>query len=200
MKENLFVQDSNRMLVFLWILCAILMFFIIGFSILYRRLKQYKRLEKWHDLAFKDALTGLMNRNAYQKRIDAWERENRENGWILIFDIDHFKMVNDTQGHQKGDEMLIAAARRLTMVFPAHSVYRIGGDEFLVFIEGMQEQKVIELLLQLQKIERHEKDFRFSKGYAKVDSSIPDGIHKAFCHADQMMYADKNSKKAFDCL
>ncbi len=200
MKENLLVYGSDQMLLFFGILCAIFMFFMIGFSIFYRRLKQYERLEKWRDLAFKDDLTGLMNRNAYQKKIKDWEKGNRESGWILIFDIDHFKMVNDVQGHHKGDEMLIAAAQRLTVVFHSHSVYRIGGDEFLVLIEGFKEQKVIDLLLQLQKLERHEQDFRFSKGYAKVDDTIPDGIHEAFCHADQMMYADKNSKKTSDSL
>lgn len=154
----------------------------------------------WYAMAYTDGLTGLMNRNAYMRKTHDLQQQGKDNVWLLLFDIDHLKTINDTRGHISGDDMLISAANRLKEVFAAdcHSVYRIGGDEFLVVSEDTEEPQVVALLLQLGEMERKCGQFRLSKGYAKVNAGETDAFRHAFVYADQMLYADKNSKRTED--
>src|ERR1700739_304709 len=85
-------------------------------------------------LAHYDSLTGLPNRLLMMDRLThalAISARSGEYGAILFVDLDHFKMVNDTLGHEEGDKMLQEAARRLSAVLRKEdSVARFGGDEF----------------------------------------------------------------------
>ncbi len=87
-------------------------------------------------LALHDALTGLPNRRLLQDRLDraivAGQRANKNVG-LMILDVDRFKEVNDTLGHDRGDALLIEVAKRLeNVVREADTVARLGGDEFAV--------------------------------------------------------------------
>ncbi|MBJ6123953.1 bifunctional diguanylate cyclase/phosphodiesterase [Microvirga splendida] len=85
-----------------------------------------------------DALTGLPNRTLFQHRLDAALDHARQNGTsvsLLLIDLDDFKDINDTLGHDAGDALLQETARRLsTMVRGCDTVARIGGDEFAVLV------------------------------------------------------------------
>jgi diguanylate cyclase (GGDEF)-like protein/PAS domain S-box-containing protein len=85
-----------------------------------------------------DALTGLPNRNLFQSRLEAALSHARQNGTsvsLLLIDLDNFKDINDTLGHDAGDALLQETARRLTtMVRGCDTVARIGGDEFAVLV------------------------------------------------------------------
>ncbi|MBM1171750.1 bifunctional diguanylate cyclase/phosphodiesterase [Microvirga arabica] len=93
--------------------------------------------EIWHS-ANHDALTGLPNRTLFQHRLDAALDHARQNGTsvsLLLIDLDDFKDINDTLGHDAGDALLQETARRLsTMVRGCDTVARIGGDEFAVLV------------------------------------------------------------------
>jgi diguanylate cyclase (GGDEF)-like protein len=79
-----------------------------------------------------DHLTGIANRAAFDARVAAMHQ--LASGWFLVVDIDHFKAVNDRNGHAVGDAALVAVARALCdMVGPDDIVGRIGGEEFAVF-------------------------------------------------------------------
>src|SRR3954469_17231358 len=92
-------------------------------------------------LAYRDHLTGLPNRASMQARVDAaLDRSAREGTSValLFCDLDGIKLVNDTLGHQLGDEVLVEVARRLLeLTGPGVCVSRHGGDEFLVLLEDL---------------------------------------------------------------
>ena len=94
-----------------------------------------------HQLAFYDPLTNLPNRRLLLDRLQqamAVSMRNGRYGALLFLDMDHFKTINDTQGHAIGDLLLIEVARRLqTCVREGDSVARLGGDEFVVVLEEL---------------------------------------------------------------
>ena len=93
-------------------------------------------------LAYHDVLTGLPNRMLFMDRIDqAISRAQREEGQfaLLFIDIDHFKVINDSMGHDAGDQLLNLISIRLRDVLrKSDTVARLGGDEFTVIIEYLQ--------------------------------------------------------------
>jgi diguanylate cyclase (GGDEF)-like protein/PAS domain S-box-containing protein len=92
-------------------------------------------------LAFSDELTGLPNRRLLLDRLQhAMDREQRANtlGALLFIDLDHFKTVNDSLGHLVGDSLLCEVATRLSKALRAEdTLARMGGDEFVVLLEGL---------------------------------------------------------------
>jgi diguanylate cyclase (GGDEF)-like protein/PAS domain S-box-containing protein len=95
-----------------------------------------------HRLAFYDVLTGLPNRRLLMERLDAMvgkAHNGRGLCALLYIDLDNFKTVNDARGHATGDALLSRAAARLTRAVRQHdTVARIGGDEFVVLIDGLE--------------------------------------------------------------
>ena len=90
------------------------------------------------DLSMTDALTGLPNRRALDRTVERWTAEHR--GFCLVMiDIDHFKLFNDSLGHPAGDECLREVAAALSRVRPAgdHLLARFGGEEFTLVAAGL---------------------------------------------------------------
>ncbi len=97
-----------------------------------------------HD-AFHDALTGLANRALFLDRLGlSLARAKRHQGFqfaVLYLDLDRFKLINDSLGHLRGDEALVAIARNLeTCVRPGDTVARLGGDEFAVLLDDLRSE------------------------------------------------------------
>lgn len=96
------------------------------------------------NLAFYDHLTGLANRRLLVDRLNhalLYSARHNKDGAVLFLDLDHFKTINDTLGHDVGDVLLQQVATRLTnCVREGDTVARLGGDEFVVMIEGLNEQ------------------------------------------------------------
>lgn len=101
--------------------------------------------EKLVRLAFYDVLTGLPNRNLFNDRMAqmlALAQRNRTAFALLYIDIDHFKRVNDTCGHETGDELLREVAARLAKSIRASdTMARWGGDEFIALLDGVADQE-----------------------------------------------------------
>ncbi len=94
--------------------------------------------------AFHDSLTGLANRSLFRNHVGRalLHRDRAERPFAVLFlDLDGFKHVNDSLGHDIGDELLVGVAERLTAcVRPADTAARLGGDEFAVLLEDVTEQ------------------------------------------------------------
>ncbi len=100
-------------------------------------------------MAYYDALTGLLNRTYFNlqlnKKIERARRKKKFIG-ILFLDLDEFKSINDTMGHDSGDKLLIEVAKRLSQsVRKADKVCRFGGDEFLVMLSSMDDPAHIQI-------------------------------------------------------
>jgi diguanylate cyclase (GGDEF)-like protein/PAS domain S-box-containing protein len=102
--------------------------------------------------AYHDALTGLPNHALARDRLEsALQRAKRSNKALIVasLDLDHFKHINDSYGHEFGDTLLQLFANRLTSVFrDGDTVARVGGDEFLVIVEDIEDKSSIRNILE----------------------------------------------------
>ena len=114
-------------------------------------------VDRWKEKANRDALTGLFNREYFERfAITQLERENLSSAAIVFIDIDDFKHVNDTLGHMFGDDVLCCVAKRILGVFRHSDVAaRYGGDEFVVFVGAISRETLEERLQQLCDVFRH---------------------------------------------
>src|SRR5690554_2128440 len=158
-----------------------------------------------------DHLTGLPNRQMFQERLQAAMKEaDRDNkAFALIFlDLDLFKDVNDTLGHNVGDQLLKEASRRLlSCVRDTDTVARIGGDEFTVIVSDVPSQSVVERICEeiLRKIA---KPYQLGENVATVSASIgvtmyPEDASDAgeiLKNADMAMYAAKECGRNQYCF
>ena len=105
-------------------------------------------IDKLYRLSSKDDLTGLMNRRALVETIEArlkHQARTGQAGCLIFIDLDHFKEVNDTLGHQTGDTALRIVADLLqNMIRPCDYAGRYGGDEFVLWIEDVDSDTAAE--------------------------------------------------------
>lgn len=118
---------------------------VVRYVSVFRDITEIRNLdERIRYLAFHDALTGLPNRALFQERLEhAVERMRRDNGRLSVsfLDLDGFKNVNDTLGHDMGDLLLQEVAKRIRTHLRrgVDTVARLGGDEFVVLMEDLKE-------------------------------------------------------------
>ena len=163
--------------------------------------------EKIKNLAYYDQLTLLPNRRLLMDRITlakASSKRNDNEGAILFLDLDYFKKINDTLGHDMGDLLLQEVAKRLsTCVREDDTVARLGGDEFVVMLEGLGSQpivaaaqaetvarKIISALGQPYQLHTHEYHITPSIGITLFNQH-PSGIDQLLGEADIAMYQAK---------
>ena len=104
-----------------------------------------KEYEKILSSAMTDELTGLHNRYALKLKINQYDNRSL---FVVMMDIDNFKIYNDTSGHENGDRLLIRFASLLKQNFPGADIYRYGGDEFLI-IDDADKTAGVEGLMKL---------------------------------------------------
>ena len=164
------------------------------------------KAEEAQQLALQDALTGLPNRALFEQGLDHGLSQARRHGWglaVLFIDIDKFKSINDTHGHDLGDQVLLMVADRLkSFVRDADIVSRWGGDEFVCLcLEVKQEADVTHLAEKM--VARIAEACEFDGATLSVTASIGIAIYPAdgetadtlFKNADAAMYQAKGTPK-----
>lgn len=138
-------------------------------------------------LAFYDPLTGAPNRLLFLERLDQTIKENRRHktaSALLFLDLDHFKQVNDTHGHEIGDLLLQEATQRLqALVREEDTVSRLGGDEFTLILPHASTHQDAERVAG-EIIESMTKPFHFNGIECHIGASIGIAFHPF--HADDM--------------
>lgn len=102
-----------------------------------------KSLKKLGDMATRDSMLGIYNKGHTEELVSKALED--AGGALLIIDVDDFKDINDTEGHQKGDEILIRLTSQIKSVLRKSDIFgRVGGDEFLVFMQGLTSRDIAE--------------------------------------------------------
>lgn len=153
----------------------------------------------YKDMANTDILTGIKNRNAFEVDINNMAQLRIQNYVAVIsVDIDGLKMVNDTYGHDMGDEYIKVGVDILIEALEDRGqLYRIGGDEFAMVIPNALPNQLQDICDEIQK--EHESSFQFevrlSAGCAIYDAKTDKTLTDTFKRADKEMYEHKRQRK-----
>ena len=158
--------------------------------ILASELYSYRMIEKLHVLSSRDMLTGVMNRNEMNNYVDELVAGKHSGSvGVLFADLNGLKVVNDTEGHTSGDNLLRNAAYALKDVFNLHEIYRAGGDEFVVIMTDLTEDDLAVRTDLLKKAAEKYEGLVFAVGTAYEAETV--NVRSALHIADERMYADK---------
>ncbi|WP_294869969.1 EAL domain-containing protein [Sulfuricurvum sp. RIFCSPLOWO2_12_FULL_43_24] len=150
-----------------------------------------------------DALTGLANRILFTERLEHLIDKSKDNNTqmaLLFVDLDHFKEINDSLGHEAGDKVLRIVTQRLnTTIHNKEALARFGGDEFTVIVEGKEQveeapllaDKILKILSEPIIVEHHELYVGCSIGVSLFPDN-GDTAQDLLKYADAAMYAAKN--------
>ena len=145
-------------------------------------------------LAYVDALTGIRNRMALRQDYDAYLGHEVT---VMMADLNDFKIINDTRGHEEGDRILKETGRLLTDTFGEEHCYRYGGDEFLVIVPDLSEEAFREKLDGMMRSKPRVDGgdpVGISVGYAHGTLDKPERLRNLIANADEKMYEVKRDK------
>lgn len=183
--------------------------FIIGVENVDNEIKKEKQhlkeLKTEKELARRDELTGVKNKTAY-KELEASVQGSIENDIdslafaIVVCDTNNLKQINDTKGHAAGDEYLLSSSQLLCNIFVHSPVFRVGGDEFVVFLKGNDYLARHELMnkLRSQVLENNKagNGVILASGMSEYKTESDLFVSEIFERADKEMYEDKKKLKS----
>lgn len=145
-------------------------------------------------LSYSDAMTKVANRNAYIRDVRRY-KENfavapRSVG-IIYLDLNELKMINDTEGHEAGDRLIISLADVIAFFFRRTEIYRVGGDEFVVIAAGITQEAFNERVRKISDFIEEQSKLSVSIGYSwSEDGTELDALIEK---ADGLMYSKKQN-------
>lgn len=160
-----------------------------------------KRRELAAETAAKsDPLTRVYNRSSFEKEVSDFmaSGEASARGALMILDLDDFKQVNDRFGHLKGDEVLKTLAEVLRHTFRSHDLIgRLGGDEFLVFVKGIENREILDKRMDqlFDRLNESREDFLSCSAGICLVSGEGFNYQKALKCADTALYESKKKGK-----
>ncbi|MCR5788371.1 MAG: diguanylate cyclase [Lachnospiraceae bacterium] len=169
-----------------------------------RELKQKEQLESVTRKAYTDPLTGVKSKHSFEQ----WKEEIdnkiihgvQEPFAVVVFDVNDLKKVNDTYGHQEGDECIKRAAARICSIFDHSPVFRIGGDEFVSILSGEDYELRALLMNRMNMLPKDRSKIRFgdiiSAGMMEYRKEQHHSFQSVFEAADSAMYERKQYLKS----
>ncbi len=157
-----------------------------------------ERAKKMEFLAEIDGMTGLYNKSKYLSLFSN-EYSHSQNIAVIFWDINYLKKVNDTFGHEIGDQLIRTVADNILILTPKGSkAYRIGGDEFVMVVNDANDDDAISIIEQWRKniaLINFNFPFKISAAIGYACGSSQD-LQELINKADKMMYEDKKSAHA----
>ncbi len=164
-----------------------------------------KQAEQSHFLSLHDPLTGLPNRRLFFDRLEHARRiaiRHKSTFAVAVLDLDGFKNVNDTMGHQTGDRLLVTVAGTLkSLLRDSDTVARLGGDEFALILPGMTRSlvdgtfsRILNMIRGIRNVDGHTVDISGCLGITVFPDDSSEAESLLF-HADQAMYDVKRGGK-----
>ncbi|MBR2089143.1 MAG: diguanylate cyclase [Fibrobacter sp.] len=163
-------------------------------------------MKQMQGLAFRDSLTGIGNKMAYDNYLSELQLKI-ENGdvtsyGIVVLDTNNLKEINDIYGHENGNAYLINSCKLICQIFSHSPVFRIGGDEFIVILLGEDLNNYQDLLKKLRESQNQTKNAAFpwkqisiASGVAIAPAAKETTIADTFSKADDSMYKNKRAVK-----
>lgn len=151
-------------------------------------LEKQRLMLQMQKLSFEDSLSGVQNRHALNDYIDYCKQMNRIG--VVYCDVLGLKKVNDTQGHQAGDDLIVRASECLKSNFRKQDIYRVGGDEFLVLCKDINED------IFLSKVETLREDMKKNDAMMSLGAIWREEVTDAdafIAEADAIMYEEKRA-------
>jgi diguanylate cyclase (GGDEF)-like protein/PAS domain S-box-containing protein len=173
--------------------------------------EQKQQAQQLEYQATHDTLTGLGNRTLFNEVLEREFLMSRRTGEplaVLFVDLDEFKPINDTMGHNVGDQLLVSVAKRLgAELRPSDTLVRLGGDEFVLMLPRMAShddvalvaERLLDALVKVHRIEDYELHISASIGVAVLDESISSS-EQLLQHADMAMYRAKEKGRNTFCI
>jgi diguanylate cyclase (GGDEF)-like protein len=196
--QSWYSYPQNMLLIIAGFLVSFLVLFVMQNN---HELRQIK--SALEDMARSDPLTGIYNRRHFmdisQMNLERARRLKRDDCYVVLFDLDKFKKVNDTYGHIAGDKILVETALRITENIRPYDLFaRFGGEEFIIYASEIDRDSVFELVERLRlcicgKAFEYENiifSVSASFGVAKIEHY---DINKAVSHADKALYTAKRT-------
>ncbi len=168
----------------------------------------YENMTNVQAQAYRDSLTGLKNSAAYTEAVAELEKRivgEHPKFAVVVFDINNLKIVNDTYGHEYGNELLVRVTKLIAGAFHRSLAYRIGGDEFVVILENDDYEEYQSLIARFDELCENEylmiEDVKIpvsvARGVAIYDPEIDSNYENVFHRADGLMYRHKREQKGF---
>ena len=185
--------------------------FVLSTVIVSSNYQTMKKREKENDealgvvqnMAYRDQLTGVKSKHAYAEKEESMNLRIKQSlvaeFAIVVCDVNGLKQINDTLGHKAGDEYIKTACMMICKLFKHSPVFRIGGDEFVVVMEGEDYANRLHLMAELESmVENNNKvgGVVVAAGLTDYDSSVDTSFRQVFDRADSIMYLRKKELKS----
>ena len=165
------------------------------------------QIGKISNAAYKDSLTGVRSKAAYNKMVEELNKEinvGKKNFAVVMIDLNNLKKINDEFGHEAGDSYIKGCCQIICDVFKPAPIYRIGGDEFVVILRGTNYANRHDLIDSIKKAyidsfknETADPWLRYSAAVGSADCSSDDLVFETvFKRADKAMYDAKKEFKS----
>ena len=173
---------------------------VIGISKIDAQMRREMEFSRVLRLANRDALTGVKSMNAYveeEHRIDEEIASGTVSPFaVLVCDLNRLKEINDTRGHNAGDQYIKNACAVICRIFKHSPVFRVGGDEFAVLLYGSDFESREELLEQIRESACCGEEYPvIASGLAEYIPGVDNSLSSVFDRADAAMYGNKKIQR-----